>query len=216
MFNTRKNIKLGYPRTKILNCLGLRQERGDYLIEVIVAVLVSSIFATAMVQAISQTMTISTAAQNQVICSSIAHEIMDSARNMPFGNPSSTNSQPGTLVGFARNNSNTGSSAGAACTYNLCMSSDTTGCLDSANYMDAATMINLPFPRALLQDRSNYKFSEQSKSNTLPSNSTVQEILTLNTDNSVTIDVKINWSDSKGPHQYETSTTITQFGISVD
>lgn len=57
---------------------------GSFLVELMVAILVSSIMGTAIVNSMSDSMRVTTKAQNQVIATAIAQQVIDACRNRPF------------------------------------------------------------------------------------------------------------------------------------
>jgi type II secretory pathway pseudopilin PulG len=62
----------------------LRNQEGIFLAEMLVAVLVSSILAAALIGNISETYRLSSAGQNQVLASAIAQEVIDNTRNTQY------------------------------------------------------------------------------------------------------------------------------------
>ena len=165
----------------------LRNRNGNSLVEMIVGVLVSSIFAAAVVQSMSQGLSVTSGAQNQVLASSMAQEVLDAARNLPYA----------TLASYAG-------------THNLVVQLPQGGTIDCP-----------PYPRALLQDNSNFtygtsQYGSQALTNCLNSDTcNATELITNNGDNTCTVTVTINWRDSTGNHTYAVSTRIAQNGIGV-
>lgn len=61
-----------------------RPQNGDFLIEAIVSVLVSSIIATAMVQMYTQVRRVGNMSQGEFIAAAVAQEAIDHLRSLPF------------------------------------------------------------------------------------------------------------------------------------
>ncbi|GEM_PF-3575045 len=61
-----------------------RQESGNLLIEVLVAMLVASLFATAVLTLYIQTFAIGDASQQQIMAAATAQECIDSLRALPY------------------------------------------------------------------------------------------------------------------------------------
>lgn len=166
----------------------LRNRNGNSLVEMIVGVLVSSIFAAAVVQSMSQGLSLTSGAQNQVVASSMAQEVLDAARNLPYA----------TLSGY------TG-------TWPL-----------TVQLAEGGSPVSCPpYPRPLLLDNSNFTYGSsqyggQALSNTLSAaNCNATEDIVNNGDNTCTVTVTVNWSDSTGNHTFAVSTRIAQNGIGV-
>lgn len=76
----RRNLKRAPGRLVQLRS----QFGGSFLVELMVAILVSSIMGTAIVNGMSDSLRVSTKAQNQVIATAIAQQVIDACRNRPF------------------------------------------------------------------------------------------------------------------------------------
>lgn len=57
---------------------------GSFLVELMVAIMVSSIMGTAIVNSMSDSLRVTTKAQNQVMATAIAQQVIDACRNRPF------------------------------------------------------------------------------------------------------------------------------------
>lgn len=57
---------------------------GTFIVELLVAILVSSIMGAAVVNSMSDSLRVTTKAQNQVIATAIAQQVIDACRNRPF------------------------------------------------------------------------------------------------------------------------------------
>jgi type II secretory pathway pseudopilin PulG len=62
----------------------VRNEKGVYLVELLVAVFISSLFAAAVASSMADSTRLTTSSQNQVLAANIAQELIDNARNTPF------------------------------------------------------------------------------------------------------------------------------------
>lgn len=64
----------------------LRNQHGDFLVEAVVAVLVSGIIGMAMIQMYSQVRRVGNMSQAEYVAASVAQEVMDHLRSLPFQN----------------------------------------------------------------------------------------------------------------------------------
>lgn len=162
-----------------------RADDGNLLVEMVVGVLVSSIFAGAIVQSMAQGMSVTSGAQNQVLVASMAQEVTDAARNLPFS----------TLAGYAG-------------TYPLTVQLSAGGSITCPPYPRPLLLDQNSFSYGASQ------YGSGAVSNTLNGNTcNATETIVNNMDNTVTVTVTINWRDSTGPHTYSSSTRIAQNGI---
>lgn len=175
------------PRYRTPPSSAHRNRNGNSLVEMIVGVLVSSIFAAAVVQSMSQGMSVTSGAQNQALASSMAQEVLDAARNLPYA----------TLSGY------TG-------TWPLVVQLPQGGSISCPPYPRPLLQDNDNFTYGTSQ------YGSQALTNCLNSNTCdATEVITNNGDNTCTVTVTINWRDSTGRHTYSVSTRIAQNGIGV-
>lgn len=152
----------------------------------VVGVLVSSIFAAAVVQGMSQGMSLTSGAQNEVLASTMAQEVLDAARDLPYA----------TLQGYAG-------------TYNLTVQlPQGGGSINCPPYPRPLLLDDSNFSYGASQ------YGQKALYNTLTATTcSGTETIQNNGDNTCTVTVTINWRDSTGPHQFIASTRIAQNGI---
>ncbi len=174
-------LRLGSPPGPV------RSSTGNLLVEMVVGVLVSSIFAGAIVQSMAQGLSVTSGAQNQVLVASMAQEVLDAARNLPFA----------TLSGYAG-------------TYDLTVQLQTGSTINCPPYPRPLLLDQNSFNYGSSQ------YGSRAIHNTLNGNTcNATETITRNGDNTCTVTININWRDSTGNHSYTTSTRIAQNGIGV-
>lgn len=64
-----------------------RSEAGIYLVELLVAVFISTLLAAALAENMSQTLKLTNSGQNQIIAAAIGQELVDNARNTTYFHP---------------------------------------------------------------------------------------------------------------------------------
>lgn len=78
MLSAKRQFKIGRRSLKVRSCVGV------YLIEFLVALAVSTLIAGFLIDDISQINRFSTNGEMQLMATSIAQEVIDSARNQPY------------------------------------------------------------------------------------------------------------------------------------
>ncbi len=176
------------PRRRTPPGSALRNRNGNSLVEMIVGVLVSSIFAAAVAQGMSQGLSLTSGAQNQVMASSMAQEVLDAARNLPFA----------TLVSYQGD-------------WPLVVqASQGSGPVNCPPYPRPLLLDNDNFSYGASQ------YGSAAVSNTLTANTcNATESIVNNGDNTCNVTVTINWRDSTGSHTFTASTRIARNGIGV-
>lgn len=90
-------------------CTNARNESGLYLVELLVAVVISSMFAASLAASMADSTRMSSSSQNQVLAANIAQELIDNARNTPFATLANyCSSTPYTLLVNKTGSSQTG------------------------------------------------------------------------------------------------------------
>lgn len=176
------------PRRRTPPGSARRSTYGNSLVEMVVGVLVSSIFAAAVVQSMSQGLSLTSGAQNQVVASSMAQEVLDAARNLPFATLTSYQGSWPLIVQLQQGD----------------------GPINCPPYPRPLLLDNSNFTYGTSQ------YGSQAITNTLTANTcSATEDIVSNSDNTCTVTVTINWRDSTGNHSYQVSTRIAQNGIGV-
>ena len=135
----------------------------------------------------AQGMSTTSGAQNQVLAASMAQEVLDAARNLPFA----------TLAGYEG-------------TYALTVQLQNGGTVNCPPYPRPLLLDQNSFAYGSSQ------FGTKAIYNTLTSTMCdASETIVNNGDNTCTVTVVVNWRDSTGPHSFTSSTLIAQNGIGV-
>lgn len=138
-------------------------------------------------QSMAQGLSVTSGAQNQVLVASMAQEVLDAARNLPFA----------TLSGYAGS-------------YDLTVQLQAGNTIDCPPYPRPLLLDQNSFNYGSSQ------YGSRAIHNTLNANTcNASETITNNGDNTCTVTISINWRDSTGNHNYTTSTRIAQNGIGV-
>lgn len=190
----------------------IRAPRGVYMIELIMAIAVSSMLAAALVGVMADTERLSTAGQNQIVAAAVAQELIDNIRNTLYGTPTQT----GSLI--------YGAQPGSSTTYTMLL-----------NMRTASDSAPPAVPRPLLFDLLDYDWRTPAEKadgasqincqasnqfQLLGSDATVTETVTNNggsnlLNGTATVTITVTWSEGQAQKKYTVSTLVSQSGIHI-
>lgn len=171
-------------RSGIVN---LRSSSGIYLVELLVAVFISSLLAAALAENMSETLRLTNCGQNQIIAAAIGQELVDNARNTSY---SSLCNMIGQTYTLNVNSSNSGNP------------------VSSRPLMLDLTSLDWT------QDAENNKFSGTvSESLSDAGWGSYADPILGNIPNGIKVDITISWTEVQMPKTYSLSTFISRNGI---
>lgn len=188
-FRTRNLVKVKAASVPLRSQFG-----GTFIVELMVAILVASIMGTAIVNSMSDSLRVSTKAQNQVIATAIAQQVIDACRNRPFDD----------LI-------TTGGANGCLGTNQALVVNGT-----------SSTVYPAIFPRPLMVDLSDANASYHQESTNNRFNGTVNvDVTTVGDANpdtgrhdTVNVAVTVRWrEDGPGQRRYRMAANINRFGL---
>lgn len=187
--NGKANMRIGRPhlRSVRLASRNARSQSGIYLVELLVAVFISSLLAAALAENMSETLRLTSSGQNQIIAAAIGQELVDNARNTSYAS----------LCTMAGN------------TYTLNVNSSNSG-----NPVSSRPLMMDLTGLDWTQDAENNQFDgtvSETLSNAGWGNYTDPILGSI--PNGIRVDILINWNERQMPKTYSLSTYISRNGI---
>lgn len=184
----KANMRMGRNLQSVrLNAGNVRSDSGIYLVELLVAVFISSLLAAALAENMSQTLKLTSSGQNQIVAAAIGQELIDNARNTDYA----------VLSGLVGN------------TYTLNINSSNSGSpvntrplmLDLTNLDWSTDAENNKFVGTVTEMLTNAGWGSYTDATgaVLP--------------NGVKVDITVNWTEIKMNKTYTVSTFISRNGI---
>lgn len=189
----KANMRIGRPHTRSVRSGAghVRSASGIYLVELLVAVFISSLLAAALAENMSETLRLTNSGQNQIIAAAIGQELVDNARNTSYaqGNPN--------LCGMIGN------------TYTLNVNSSNAGNpVSSRPLMMDLTSLDWS------QDAENNKFTGTVTESLSNANwGSFTDPILGSIPNGIRVDITVTWNEVRMPKTYSLSTFISRNGI---
>ncbi|GEM_PF-3285720 len=182
-------------KAKVSQIKETRAPMGSTMIELIMAIAVSSMLAAAMVGAMADTSRLSTSGQNQIIASALAQEQIDNIRNTQYNDLTPLAGQTFTLL---VNRSASGQSGPAQVNPRPLLIDAIN--LDWRTPAEVSAGVSQTSPQALSEF--NGTVTETVENSQYP--------------NAVLVTVEVDWQEGTSARKYVVSTLVTKYGIHID